>query len=204
MGRKYFSSVYLAVVRISIAVRMRTEEQTKPQERYLFAEEYLSDKLLAIIRADCIRRGTDQTKGPAYEKYISWVRQDNEIAVYTLHAYADFSIPKKFDIIFNTENPDNCINIEFELTQSIFEAGYPFDSVYYMHKHICIFRFDQNIPDIFNLLYKRERVSDIAPKGQTMLGFCNSSDFDSIKKRVEGILQLKKDHGEKWLDFDNE
>lgn len=162
---------------------MRTEEQTQPSERYLFAGEYFSDKKIAIWKSECIERFKDKAKEDTYEKYVNWIRKDNEIAVFTLYAYADFKIPKKFDIVFQTDNPANYIKEEYELTQSIFEGWYPVDSVNHGHKHLCIFKFKNSIPVIFEHLYKAdEKFSNIAGM-YNKLGFCHSDDFEEIKQR---------------------
>lgn len=41
------------------------------------------------------------------------------------------------------------------------------------------------------------------PKEQKSLGFCNSRDFEEIKKRIEKTLTLKKLYGEKWCEYDD-
>jgi hypothetical protein len=182
---------------------MRTEEQCKPSQRFLFADEYFSDKAIAIWKAECIKRCKDKTKGQAYEKYINWIRQENEIAVFTLYAYADFNIPKKFDIIFHLDNPKEFLRIDYELTQSIHEAWFPLDTVDNGHKHLCIFLFDKSLPDILNILHKEEEKFLTKPKGQKLLGFCNFKDFDAITKRIEKTLELKKLYGDKWWEYDD-
>ena len=159
---------------------MRTEEQTKPGERYLFSGEYFSDKAIAFWQAECIERCKDKPKGHAYEKYINWRRQENQIAVFTLYAYADFMLPKQFNVIFQTDNPDNYIETDYLLVQSVHEAWFPLDSVSHGHKHLCVFQFAGAIPSILNLLHKGDEKFSSCPKGQVTLGFCNSRDFQDI------------------------
>jgi len=125
---------------------MQTEEQCNPSQRFLFAGEYFSDKAIAIWKSECIKRCKDKEKGVSYEKYINWTQRKNEIAVFTLYAYADFNIPKKFDIIFHLDNPKEFLRIDYELTQSIHEAWFPLDTVDHGHKHLCIFLFDKPYP----------------------------------------------------------
>jgi hypothetical protein len=81
-----------------------------------------SDRAISIWQSECIKRCKEKPRGSAYEKYVSWVRQENEIAVFTLYSYAELPVPKKFDIIFQLDNPENYVNVEYELTQSIHEA----------------------------------------------------------------------------------
>lgn len=181
---------------------MQTEEQCRPSERYLFAEEYFSDRSISIWQKECIKRCKDKPKGAAYEKYINWVRQDNEIAVFTLYAYADFFIPKRFDTIFLTESPDNFIEIEYLLTQSIHEAWLPLDFVDHGHKHLCVFQFEKGIPEILRLLHKSQGKFSTSSKKQTTIGFCNSNDFDEIRARLKRNIELKKQYGDKWCEHE--
>ncbi|MBA5794047.1 hypothetical protein H1R17_11825 [Flavobacterium sp. xlx-214] len=183
---------------------MQTEDQCKPSQRFLFADEYFSDKAITIWQSECIKRCKDKPKGQAYEKYIKWIRKENEIAVFTLYAYADFEIPKKFDIIFHLDNPKDFIKIDYELTQSIHEAWFPLNTVDAGHKHLCVFTFDKTIPKIFNTLHKGNEKFSTSPKGQKLLGFCNSKDFDDIKTGIEKTLELRKLYGENWSKYNNE
>ncbi|MGN6647390.1 MAG: hypothetical protein ACTHJT_12770 [Cytophaga sp.] len=135
---------------------MRTEEATRPEERYLVSSEYFSDMATAIWQAECIKRCKDKDQSPAYEKYLNWVRQDNEIAVFMLYAYADLEIPKTFDIIFQMDKPENYIQEVYVLTQSIYEAWLPMDSMSHGHKHLCMLTFKKAVPEIINLLCRAD------------------------------------------------
>jgi hypothetical protein len=182
---------------------MQTEEQCKPSRRFLFADEYFSDKAISIWKTECVKRCVDKTKGQAYTKFINWTRQENEIAVFTMYAYADFDIPKKFDIIFHLDNPKEFLKIEYELTQSIYEAWFPLDTLNNGHKHLCIFSFDKSLPNILNTLHKSEEKFSTSSKGQKSLGFCNSKDFNAIAKRIEKTLELKRLYSDKWWEYDD-
>lgn len=183
---------------------MRKEEDCKPSQRYLFAEAYFSDKAIAIWQAECIERCRDRPKGAAYDRYINWTRKENEIAVFTLYAYADFDIPRKFDIIFHLDNPKDFLKIDYQLTQSIHEAWFPLDTVEYGHKHLCVFSFEGPLPGILNTLHKEDKRFSTAPKGQLSLGFCNAKDFEEIKVKIEKTLELSALHGDNWLAYDDE
>lgn len=181
---------------------MRTELQCRPDERYLFSDAYLSGKVIAIWQSECIKRWK-LPKDQFYNQYINWVRQENEIAVFTLYAYADFSIPKTFNIIFELNNPKNFLQINYELVQSIHEAWAPMNNVGHGHKHLCIFRFDKEVPGILNMLHKEESKFSTVPKGQRSLGFCNAVDFEAITERIEKVLALKGRYGDKWWEYDD-
>ena len=180
---------------------MLKEEECSPNSRYLRTDRYFSESSIKVWQEQCIQRCREREKGAAYEKFINWKRQENQIAVFTLYAYADFNIPKWFDCIFQLENPKNNLKIKYELTQSVFEGWYPIDSVEHGHKHLCIFSFEEDVPEIVNFLYKDEGQFS-TPLGQSSLGFCNSNDFEAIKMRAESVIVLKRKHGGEWWNYD--
>ena len=52
-------------------------------------------------------------------------------------------------------------------------------------------------------LHKGDEKFSTSPKGQKILGFCNSKDFEEIKRRIEKTLELKKLHGKKWCEYED-
>src|SRR5690606_22868204 len=153
---------------------------------------------------ECIERCRHRQKGAAYERDINWIRNENEIAVFTLYAYADFDIPKKFDIIFHLDNPKEFLKVDYQLTQSIHNAWFPLETVEDGHKHLCVFSFKEFLPRILDTLHREDTRFSTAPKGQKSLGFCNSKDFEAIKERIEKMLELKALYGANWLAYDDE
>lgn len=172
----------------NLTVNMRSENECEPHQRYLFAGACFSDKAIAAWQAECMERCRHRQKGGAYDRYINWTRKENEIAVFTLYAYADFDIPKKFDLIFHLDNPKEFLKVNYQLTQSIHEAWFPIDEVGHGHKHLCVFSFEGALPGILNTLHKEDTRFSTAPGGQKSLGFCNSKDFEAIKERIEKKL----------------
>ena len=163
---------------------MQTEKQCNTSERYLFADTYFSDEAIEIAKSECVKRCKDKEKGQPYNTFVKWVRKPNEIAVFTLYAYADLYVPKHFDIIFELDNPSNFIKINFILTQSIHDAWFPTDIIDHGHKHLCIFQFDLDLPDIFKILNKQTQKFTDIKRGLKMLGFCNSQNFSEIVKHL--------------------
>jgi len=182
---------------------MRSEEQCDPCGRYLDANQYFSDNAIAVWKSECIERCKDKPRDQAYERYINWQRASNEIAVFTMYAYADFSIPKKFDIVFEKNNPANFIKSGYQLTQSIWEGWAPSGSIDHGHKHLCVFSFDGALPDILKLLHMQDEKFSTADKAHAYLGFCNSGDFESIRVNIERIISLKKQYGNNWWQHDD-
>jgi hypothetical protein len=177
---------------------MRPEIDCKSSERYLYADAFFTDKVIQISQEECRKRLKDREKNIFYDNYVNWIRQEDEIAVFTLYAYADFDIPKRFDCIFNCDNSKHYEIVNFELTQSIWEAWFPINSIDHGHKHLCIFKFDDEIPDIINLLHKEDNKFSSVPKKHVKLGFCNSSDLPAISEQLAKVLILKEHYGDKW------
>ncbi len=165
---------------------MRREEDCEPEGKYLIADRIISNNLLESLKKEASSRFEPHKLGndKEYELYINWNKGDNEIVLFTWYAYADFKIPKKFDCIFELDNPDNFIIADFRLTQSIYEFYYPIDSIEHGHKHICVFKFKNNIPEIIDRLYVANLNSTTPQDNSMKLGFCQSADFEAIKTRI--------------------
>lgn len=168
---------------------MQSEAQCPSSERYLYAEEYLSDEAIKTWQQECAKRFKDREKDVFYDNYINWVRQDNQIAVYTSYAYADFDLPKKFDCIFQRDNPSVFLKIDYELTQCILWGWYPSGSISHGHHNLSIFTFKEAVPDVCKSLRRVESEGKGDLKGQNILGFCHSADFPAIAQRCEQMIQ---------------
>src|SRR5687767_14094231 len=109
---------------------MRKEEVCKPEERFLFTDEIFSDELVAVVKNGCLQNPRrHRAQGSVDDRFINWTRKDNEIALFTLYAYADLELPKQFDCIFRLDAPSTFIVAKFKLTHSLYEAKYPIDTV---------------------------------------------------------------------------
>lgn len=75
--------------------------------------------------------------------------------------------------------------MDYQLTQSIYEAWFPMNDLSYGHKHLCIFTFDKKLPEILNTLHKENGKYSTTSKIKKSLGICNAQDFEAIKKTIE-------------------
>lgn len=183
---------------------MRSEQDCKPQERYLFTEAMFSEATMAIWQGECINRLRNKDKDAAYYRFTNWVKAENEIALFTMYAYADFAIPKRFDFVFDLDNPSDFTITPFTLTQSIYEGWYPIEYVEDGHKHLCIFEFEKAIPHLIQRLHvNKGKFYDVPPKS-LRIGLCQSADFVAIKDRIKYQLSLKQEYGQDWWKFDKE
>jgi len=183
---------------------MLKEELCKPSEKFLQAVIVFSDKTIKAWKEETVKRCEDKEKGIAYEKFLNWTRQENEIAVFTTYAYADFAIPKKFDCIFTNANAEVYVQAKFELTQSIFEGWYPSDFIEHGHKHLCILTFENQIPDIIKKLhYETEKYSNWVWDASKVLGLCQTTDIQSIIDRQLKEIKRKELYGDNRYYFEN-
>lgn len=183
---------------------MQSEQQCKPSARFLISDEYFSDNAIVQLQSDTVKRCETREKNIAYEQYIRWKPQANEIAVFTLYAYADIQIPKKFDIIFSLDNPNQFIKIDFELTQCVYEGWYPMNTIADGHKHLCVLSFDKSVPDILFTLQRGESRFSTYSSGRKFLGLCNSPDFTEIANGIKKNTALKRTYGKEWYKYDKE
>ncbi|MDO1446336.1 hypothetical protein Q0590_08745 [Rhodocytophaga aerolata] len=183
---------------------MRSEQDCKVQERYLFTEAIFSAEAMAIWQGECNSRFQNKEKNAAYYRFINWVKAHNEIALFTMYAYADFTIPKKFDSVFDLDNPSDFTITPFSLTQSIYEGWYPVEYVEHGHKHLCIFEFEKQIPQLIQRMHvTKGKFYDVPPQS-LRIGLCHSTDFAIIRNRIEYQLSLKQEYGQDWWKFDKD
>lgn len=164
-----------------------------------------SDRTIKAWKEETVKRCNDKEKNVAYERFLNWTRQENEIAVFTTYAYADFDIPKKFNCIFHYDNPELYIQTNYTLTQSIFEGWYPTNFIDHGHKHLCILTFENSVPDVFNRMhYETEKYSAWTWDDKNVLGLCQMEDIQNIIGRRHKETKLKELHGDNWYELDDE
>lgn len=181
---------------------MRTPGTCAPAYRFLQAETWFPAATIPVLQAACKRAYKNRTSDADYERFIDWMPQEQEIAVFTLYAYADLPVPGKFDIIFPLDSPKDFVQVPYTLTQSILEATWPVGTIGSGHKHLCVFTFEKKVPDIFRILYPQQKTPTRIPGNQRKLGFCKSEDFEAIALRCEKIEKLKLLHGDKWWEYE--
>ena len=167
---------------------MRIELECPVEERYLFADELFSDELTFFWQNESTKRLREELKGTEYKKYINWKRKENQLALFTMYAYADLAVPKKFDCIFEIKKPSNFVNTKFTLVQAILEAWFPMSVLDHGHKHLCIFEFEDEIPKIIDKLHVLKGKVSTLPRGASWLGICQMKDYEEIKKAREKYL----------------
>jgi len=133
------------------------------------------------IKADVKSFMSDREKDEDYYNFIKWQKKQNELVVLTMYSYEDIKLPKTFDIVFQVDRPTNFIQCKFMITQAIFNGLTLLNQINKGHKHICIIKFDKEIPDIFNLLPFFDSKETLSNTVQ--LGFCDKDNFEYIKSK---------------------
>ena len=176
---------------------MKTEAQTHPSDRYLLCSHSLSDKTLERVKDDVKSFLINRQRDDLFHQFMNWQKKRNEIAVLTMYAFADILLPKQFDIVFQIDNLSNYVNINYTIRQAIINGWTSTAEIGYGHKHVLILKFENSVPDIFNLLSDFNEAQQY--KTNKELGFCAKSDFELIKEKLNSKDQIVNDERSKTL-----
>jgi hypothetical protein len=180
---------------------MLAESESKISQRFLQTDCRFGTEAIEIWQSESRSRCSKKEKDDAYLKYIHWKEKHNEIALFTLYAYADLKVPKEFSCIFDYRNPERFFESKMNLTQSILEAWYPINTIDHGHKHLAIFKFEEEIPSMVLGLHLEKQKFSSVPKNSLMLGICQIEDYETIKKYLLTVTELRKKHGTDWFEF---
>ena len=180
---------------------MLAESESKISQRFLQTDCRFGKEAIDIWQRECRSRCGKKEKNEAYFKYLNWKESEKEIALFTMYAYSDFKIPKEFSCIFDFRNPERYCESKMKLTQSIWEGWYPIDHIDHGHKHLTIFSFEEEIPKLILELHQEKQKFSSVPKNSLMLGICQIEDYETIKKYLKTVYELRKKHGADWYEF---
>lgn len=174
---------------------MRNEAQCPPSAKFLLADALFTARGVRFIQTEFIRRNQGRQATAAYGEFANWTPQPNQVMLFTWHAYADFALPKQFDCLFKYDDPVQSTSIKCELTHSLWEGWFPLGSVEHGHKHIGVFTFPDQVPDLLHALYREDGNFSDQSLHEPMIGFCNFTDFSAIATDLTRRANLKKAHG---------
>lgn len=166
---------------------MLAEKDCPREQRFLFTDIRFGSIALDYWKAKCrenLSKGLFKETALT-QKHLNWEASGKEIALFTHYAYADLKIPKSFSCVFDLKNPERVERTDLSLEQSMYEAWYPVDYLDQGHKHLCIFKFQSQIPALLNEIENLEQeILKREPTGLTV-GICQWEDFPLIKKSLE-------------------
>ena len=149
-----------AVIRLKEA--MQSEEQTPIEQRYLRLEGLVSESVLVSV--------------------VNGLPKDapaNSRVCFVGFSYADLSLPKEFDLIFDLSLPENALPAASRVIAATQQYGKPFAEIPHGWKTICVIEFPGGVP----ALIERLPVVDAWYESSVALGLCTSSAYASIVER---------------------
>lgn len=180
---------------------MLVENKSKIVSRFLTAVSRFSQEAIGIWKNESRIRCRGKKIDESFNEFQNWQETESEIGLFTMYAYADFKIPKSFNCIFDFNNPERCINTKMILKQSIWEGWYPINNVDHGHKHLMIFQFEKEIPEIISELHVERKKYLTIPKNSINLGICQLTDYDLIRENQLKIRKLRKLYGSNWSEY---
>ncbi len=171
---------------------MLSEGKSKIENRFLTTECRFSSTAIDIWKQETQIRC--KAKDAYYNNYMNWQQGDNEMALFTYYAYADLSIPKKFDCLFDYKNPDRYVESNMILKHAIWEGWFPINAMEHGHKHLAIFEFEATIPEIIFELYKENNKYAQIPDNALCLGICELANYEAIKNKLANVQHFYNEH----------
>jgi hypothetical protein len=172
---------------------MRDENTVEPCYRYLIATGLVKNQ---TIEKACRSEQAFKTLGDSYinsvEIFLNRSKSANEIAVFTSYAYADFLVPRTYEIVFDYDNVDNFVETSFILQYSLnYAISFFFlnQAIDDGHRHICILIFENEIPSLLKML----KCAEDENADNKRIGFCQKIDFEAIR---ENIKQQRKENSQ--------
>jgi len=83
---------------------MLAESNSKISSRFLQTNCRFGTEAIDIWKTECRSRCARKENTEAYYKYLDWKANGNEVALFSLYAYADLNIPKTLAVFLITEN----------------------------------------------------------------------------------------------------
>ena len=144
---------------------MRTEAQTPIEQRFLWLEGFISPTSLALIKNGL--GGNLPVEG---------------VVCFVGFSYADLPVPKRFDVVFDVDDPSQWIERESRITRVTQQMGTP-DEIPHGWKTICVVEFPSGIPD---LVAKMPTV-DSWHQSKLRVGLCDKQVFARVAETLKAI-----------------
>lgn len=169
---------------------MCDENTIEPCYRYLMAIGLVKDDLIEKgCRYEFSKKQSEKYEN-SIEEFLNRPKAINEIAVYTTYAYADFAVPRKYDILFDDDNVDDFVETPFILEYSLINIAvflYLNQTIGHGHKHVCILNFEREVPSILRELPDIKEIE----RDNKRICFCQKADFAVICKNIKQNRQEK-------------
>ena len=149
--------------------RMRSEDHTPVEERYLWFEGKVSQRAMAAVR---------RLEAPGQPALPATSPPDSEI-LFVGFAYADLPVGKEFDFVFPKGEPQKGESCRSKIIAATQQFSKPMEEVPHGWKTICLVHFPAGIPP----LVKDLPVVDSWYEGQEWVCVCGTLTWQHLTGR---------------------
>ena len=165
---------------------MLSEADTPIEQQFLMILGRLSDDMIRQWEKERMPFWLVRARGRGEDRILAqWERfskrdRTQDHAFYTLYAYADIPIGRRYDCVFH-RNGGPAIRTNCRIVHAIFEGWYPTEQVEHGHKHIVFLQFHGDPPDCFPAF---KRWEDIGQE-DWRYGLCDQATYDARRTANE-------------------
>ncbi|RZM24271.1 MAG: hypothetical protein EOO88_23385 [Pedobacter sp.] len=164
-----------------------------PFERYFQGSVISSPNHLELFKTavmNCVP--AQELKQPICTKFLTWQPAHNQLAIWTMYAYADEILPLELDCVFSLPNPINHEFVPLRVEQSIWNGYLPSSDIGMGHKHLLIVELNSEV-SFPALLRKTENFFDktfeLDELPKSNVGLCRRADFPAIQTHLLSRLK---------------
>ena len=161
------------------------EEEITPEERYLLIDTIYTfefPKLVNDLKRDRYPKKSDEEFNLIKQEFESFIRENtnpNLISVGMFKSYADISLPKVYDIIFDFKNKER-----FWKQKTIVKYAYNYKDIFHCdlwqgHSSHLIIEIIGKPPILFDELQINHMGNN-----KTWIGLCSEFDWKTIKNKI--------------------
>jgi hypothetical protein len=166
---------------------MFPESETPLDQRYLMISNILSKEAIDELNGTLIPESiVSRQKGShppndsdiaLAKAYLEREKTANEVTCFTLYAYADIPLGKRFDVSFDARQLGRYSIAPMYLRHVIVSFGVCMDGLGKGHKHYCVFEAPKGVPDIIARTPKSDEATLDWP-----IGLCDAESWQVLKK----------------------
>ncbi len=143
---------------------MRSETNTLIEQQFLMVFGRLGKELIQDLDDKIIERlrGGDRIIPEireCVERYNDRERS-GETAIFTLYAYADISLGRRYETLWLRHNPSELLAADCVIEHILFEGWFPAPMIEHGHKHILFVRMAENVAGRLPVFNKWDQIGN--------------------------------------------
>ncbi len=165
---------------------MRSEADTPVEQRFLMVLGRLSEGMVRQLEEEEMPLWLERARGRGEDSNLApWERfskrdRSQDHAFYTLYAYADIPLGRRYDCVFQRDGGP-AIRVSCRVDHAVFEGGFPTDQVEHGHKHVVFLSFDGPLPKCIPTFQRWEEVG----QDDWQFALCDHTTYDARKTEGE-------------------